>query len=159
MLDRLHSFSAAWLWSVTMVAALVAPRPAAHAQHVNGSLSVAATILPASPAHPARLIAFDARRNGIARLETAPPRIGTSAQLVTCTMTRSESAPGPVDQGPLLVKTVQRCGSLQLGPSRQGSGGSRMRIELDLGRSGTSSHGSGTRDVTVRIDYLVVPGT
>lgn len=159
MLALQHSFSGAWLSSVTMLAALAAAPPAAHAQHVNGSLSVAATILPPIPAHAARLITLDAHRSGIVRLETAPPRIGSSSQLVVCTMASSATAPASVEEGPPRVETVQRCGSLELAPSRLGGGEPRMRFELDLGRTVVSSPGSGMREVTVRVDYLIVPGT
>jgi hypothetical protein len=159
MSGLLHSFSGAWLSSVTMLAALAAARPAAHAQRANGSLSVAATILPATPAHPARVIALEAGRSGTVRLETAPPRVGASSQLVLCTAASSATASVPVDEGPMLAETVQRCGSLELAPSRLGGGEPRMRFELDLRRTGVSSRGSGTREVTVRVDFLIVPGT
>ena len=65
-----HSLSEARITLAAILAALALARPAAHAQNVNGSLSVSATILPPIARQETRLTAFSIARDGIAQLET-----------------------------------------------------------------------------------------
>ena len=142
-----------------MLAALGAALPAAHAQRASGSLGVAATILPAIPAHAARLITLDVERDGILRLAMAPPRVGSVTQIVMTTISSSANGFVPLKQEPMLVETMPRRGSRELEPRQADGGDPVMRFELDVGRRGAVPPAFDTRDVTVRISYLVVPGT
>ena len=151
------SCSGAWLSSVAMLVALLAPRRAS-AQRTHGSLGVAATILPAVPTHAARLISMNVERDGIVRLETAPPRIGSVTQIVMCTVSSSANGFVPVEHAPILVEML-RGDSPGRAPLQSGRRAPQVRFDLDVAPSGAVAPDSSTRDVTLRIDYLVVPGT
>jgi hypothetical protein len=156
---RLHSFSGARLSLIVMFVTLATARPEAHAQHVSGALGVAATILPAIPSQAARVVTFDVGRGGTVRLETTAPSVGVVSQIVMYTVSSSANAAGRVEPTPMLVEGASRPGSPDRVPSRRETRDARMRVDLRLGDATDASPDSSGRDVSVRISYLVVPGT
>jgi len=125
------------------------------AQTVSGSLSVSATILPPVTTPPVKPLSFRVERDGTARLETTSPFAGAVSAIVMSTVASSANGFTPVPQRPALVSAT---------PSREHLEASaasavvaprwRYAIPLDAPADRTATH-----DVTVRITYLIVPGT
>ena len=149
---RWHSLPDARLLLAAMLAVLPVPRPAARAQNVNGSLAVSATILPPVPSTEARLTAFSVGRDGVARLETTAPIATSASQIVMWSVSSSTNGLVPVAQPPMRIQVARR--SEPEPPIT-----TRLRFGIDLGETSSAPTDSSTRDVTVRIHYLIVPGT
>jgi hypothetical protein len=134
-----------------VVAPAVAP-----AQSVSGSLSVSATVLPPIMTPAVKPLSFRVERNGMARLETTPPFTGAVSAIVMSTIASSANGFIPVAQAPALVRATRGSALLEATREAADSVASRWRYEipLDAPTGRTEPH-----DVTVRITYLVVPGT
>lgn len=159
MLARSHTCFERRLPLVAMLTALAVAQPAAQAQYVNGSIAVSATILPPAPKQATRLIAFSVERSGIARLESTAPIPGAVSQIVMWTVSSSANGFVPVEQPPLRIYANPRPEAPELPASARASRAARLRYEVDLGGASSSPSESSPRDVTVRINYLIVPGT
>ena len=155
---RWHSLSEARLTLAAMLAVLVLARPAAHAQSVNGSLAVSATILPPVPKQETRLTAFSVGRDGKAQLETTAPVAGPVSQIVMWSVSSSANGFVPVEQPPIRIQGAPAT-EPKASTSWRGMRATRLRFGVDLGATQGSPVDSSSHDVTVRIHYLIVPGT
>ena len=155
---RWHSLSESRLTLAAMLTALSLARPAAHAQNVNGSLAVSATILPPVPKQETRLTAFSVGRNGNAQLETTAPGAGPVAQIVMWSVSSSANGFVPVEQPPMRILAAHAT-EPNAPTSSRGVPATRLRFGVDLGAVQGSPVDSTSHDVTVRIHYLIVPGT
>ena len=129
----------------------------APAQSVSGAMAVSATILPPDRARAPQLLSFSVARTGIARLETAAPVAGATSQIVMVTLSSPTDSFAPLAQAPMRVTATH--GTNRSGASTTASDPSpakRLGYEVDLG---TPPAGSSSRAVSVRITYLIVPGT
>jgi hypothetical protein len=149
---RWHSLPDARLLLAAMLAVLPMPWPAAHAQNVNGALAVSATILRPAPSTEARLTAFTVGRDGVARLETTVPIATSASQIVMWSVSSSTNGFVPVAQPPMRIQAARR-GEPGLPTT------TRLRFGIDLGGTSNAPADSSMRDVTVRVHYLIVPGT
>ena len=155
---RWHSLAEARLSSVAMLAVLLMARPTAHAQSVNGSLAVSATILPPAPGPETRLTAFSVGRDGVAKLETRSSIAAPVSQIVMWSVSSSTSGFVPVMQPPMRIRAAQRPAS-EDSASPHETREMRLRFGVDLGGIGSSPTDSSARDVIVRVHYLIVPAT
>jgi hypothetical protein len=156
---RSQSLSEARLSLVAMLAVRLIAAPTAHAQNVNGSLAVSATILPPAPGQETRLTAFTVGRDGIARMETTTSIAAPVSRIVMWSVSSSANGFVPVTQAPVRIQAAQHRDSEDLASSL-GTRQMRLRFGVDLGGTGSSSPAdSSVRDVTVRIHYLIVPAT
>ena len=155
---RWHSLVEARLSSVAMLAVLLMARPTAHAQSVNGSLAVSATILPPVPRLETRLTAFSVGRDGVARMETRSSIAAPVSQIVMWSVSSSTNGFLPVMQPPMRIQAAQRQKS-EDSASPLATREMRLRFGVDLGGTGSSPADSSARDVTVRVHYLIVPAT
>ena len=155
MLARLHSFSERRLF----LAAVLTVLATAHldAQNVNGSMAVSATVLPPGPTEATRLIAFSVGRDGVGQVESTAPEPGSVAQIVMWTVSSSANGFIPVEQAPMRIQAKHQGESSKLAASSRAA--ARLRYEVDLGGASDRPSDSSSRDVTVRINYLIVPGT
>ena len=153
-----HSRSTARLSLVATLAVLPVLHPAAHAQNVHGSLAVSATILPPAPKPETRVTAFSVGRDGVARLETRSSIDAPVSRIVMWSVSSSTNGYVPVMQPPMRIQAARRRESDD--PSSSGETREmRSRFGVDLGDIGRSPADSSARDVTVRLHYLIVPGT
>jgi hypothetical protein len=145
------------LFSAIVICAMhaMAP-PVALAQSVTGSLSVSATVLPPIMTPAVKPLSFRVERNGMARLETTPPYYGAVSAIVMSTVSSSANGFIPVARPPALVRATRGSELLEATRSAADSVASRWRydIPLDATPSRTEPH-----DATVRITFLIVPGT
>lgn len=155
---RWHSLSEARLSLVAMLVMLPMARLTAHAQKVNGSLAVSATILPPAPRQETRLTAFTMGHDGIARLETTTSITAPVSRIVMWSVSSSANGFVPVTQAPMRIQAAPRQGS-EAPVSPLETREMRLRFGVDLGATGSSPSDSSARDVTVRVHYLIVPGT
>jgi hypothetical protein len=158
---RWHSYWEGRLSLAAVLSALAVARPVARAQSVNGSMTVSATILLAPVAPATRLLAFSVESDGkSARLETTAPVAGAVSFIVMRTVSSSANGFLPVAQAPLRVHAAtHRQNSPALAPSSRNPRAAPLRYEVDLGGTSGPPPGSGSRSVTVRIHYVIVPGT
>jgi hypothetical protein len=157
---RWHSYWEGRLSLAAVLSALAVARPVARAQSVNGSMTVSATILLAPVAPATRLLAFSVESDGkSARLETTAPVAGAVSFIVMRTVSSSANGFLPVAQVPLLVHATHPQASPALEASSRGPRAAPLRYEVDLGGTSGPPPGSGSRSVTVRIHYVIVPGT
>lgn len=126
------------------------------AQSVSGTLSVSATILPPIMTPSADPISFRIERNGTARLETTPPTAGTVSLIVMSTVASSANGFIPVAQPPALVRATHGSQQVEATAGSTEHRASRWHYEIPLGEPSDRSE---PHDVTVRITYLIVPGT
>ena len=158
-----------WIWSTTtrsnscsslslaLTLTSLALAPAvARAQRVTGALSASATILPPIMTQPAALASFSLERNGMAHLETTRPIAGAVSLIVMTTVSSSANGFVPVAQPPALVKATHRPEGLGASTPPADAPGSRWHYEVPLA---PSSRRAESGDVSVRISYLIVPGT
>ena len=125
------------------------------AQTVSGSLSVSATILPPVTTPAVKPLSFHVERDGTARLETTSPFAGAVSAIVMSTVASSANGFVPVAQRPVLVGATPSSRQLEASAASAAAAPRwRYAIPLDAPADRTA-----TRDVTVRITYLVVPGT
>ena len=155
---RWHSLSEPRLRLAAMLAVLALAWPAAHAQNVNGSLAVSATILPPVAKQETRLTAFSMTRDGRAQLETTVLIAGPVSQIMMWSVSSSANAFVPIQQSPMLIEAVHAPESEAPTSSRR-TRATRLRFGVDLGASKASPVDSSSRNVTVRIQCLIVPGT
>jgi hypothetical protein len=144
--------------ALAAIVMVLATRPTlAPAQSVGGAMAVSATVLPPDRTRPPRLISFSVARTGIARLETAAPIAGAVSQIVMVTISSPTNSFAPVAQAPKLVMATpgrHRSGAATT-PS-DGSPAQRLGYDVDVRRSPPDSN---LGAVSVRITYLIVPGT
>ena len=126
------------------------------AQRVSGVLGVSATLLPPIMTQGAELASVRMERNGIAHLETTPPIAGAVSLIVMTTVASSANGFVPVTLPPALVRASGRRHALGAAASPADSTAPRWRYQLPLG---TPPGRADSSDVSVRISYLVVPGT
>lgn len=155
---RWQSLSRSRLTLAAMLAVLSLARPAAYAQNVNGSLAVSATILPPVPKQETRLTAFSVGRDGKAQLETTGPVAGPVSQIVMWSVSSSATGFVPVEQPPMRIRAAHAAEPMAPTSSR-GTRATPLRFGVDLGATQGSPVDSSSHDVTVRIHYLIVPGT
>jgi len=159
MLARWRSFFERRISLATILILLATAQRTARAQSVNGAISVSATIMPPIPTHALRLIAFRVERDGIGRLETAAPVAGSVSQIVMWTVSSSANGFAPVEQAPMLIEAAPHGVSPAIGTLSGRTSMVRVHCEVDLGATDGAPPGSTSREVTVRISYLIVPGT
>ena len=155
---RWHSLSEARRTLAALLAMLAVARTAAHAQNVNGSLTVSATILPPVAMQRARLTSFSMVRGGIAQLEMTPPVPRSVSQIVMWSVSSSANGFVFVQQAPMLIEAVHTQES-DAPTSKRDMQATRVRFNVNLGATNGSPIDSTSRNVTVRIHYLIVPGT
>ena len=143
-----------WLSVAVLFTTVVAVPAAALAQRVSGVLGVSATVLPPIMTTAVNPFLLRLLPNGVARLETTAPFAGAVSLIVMSTVSSSANGFVPVAQPPFLVKPTPRKELLE------GTSGSneapRWWYDVDLGPRQSRSEAN---DVTVRITYLIVPGT
>ena len=154
---RWQSFSEVRLLLAAMLAVLFMSRPTAHAQNVHGSLAVSATILPPAPQPETRLSAFSIGRDGVAQLETTSSIAVPVSRIVMWSVASSTNGYVPVMQPPMRIQARRR----EPGASASSRDSQQMRLRFGIGLDdiGLSPTDTATRDVTVRIHYLIVPAT
>jgi hypothetical protein len=153
-----HSLSEARIALAVILTVLALAGPAAHAQNVNGSLSVSATILPPIARQETRLTAFSIARDGIAQLETTAPVAASVSQIVMWSVSSSANGFVAVEQAPISIGAAHA--PEPEGPtSLPGMRATRMRFGVNLGSNDGWPTDTSSRDVIVRIHYLIVPGT
>jgi hypothetical protein len=155
---RWHSLSDARLTLAAMLAVLAIAWPAAHAQNVDGLLTVSATILPPVAKQVIRSTAFSVARNGSAQLETTAPVAGSVSQIVRWNVSSSAKESVSVDAAPMRIEAAHATES-NLPTSLCGMPATRLRFGVELGATNGSPIDSSSRYVTVCIHYLIVPGT
>ena len=146
----------AWPSLVVILTALATAPAITWAQHLSGALGVSLVVQPPAGTQPVNVISFRVGRDGIARLETTSPIVGAVSAIVMSTV--SSSANGFVAQAraPALVNATCRAEWLEATIRPRDSRAPQLCHELDLG---PASRRSQSHDVSVRISYLVVPGT
>lgn len=154
---RWHSLSEARLLLAAMFAVLLVSHPAAHAQNVRGSLPVSATILPPVPRPETRLTMFSIGRDGRAQLQTTSSIAVPVSRIVMWSVSSSTNGFVPVMQPPMRIQARRR--ESDAPASSPDAQQMRLRFGLDLGDIDRSPSDSSTREVTVRIHYLIVPAT
>jgi hypothetical protein len=153
---QIRSMSGSSLWIAVVVATLTMAPVAAPAQRVSGSLGVSATVLPPVMMQPVELASFRVERDVIARLETTAPIAGAASLIIMSTVSSSANGFVPVAQPPERVRAMPRREWLASATRPTAPQAARWRYEVDLG---SPPVGSGSPDVSVRISYLIVPGT
>ena len=154
---RWHSLPDARLTLATMLAVLALARPAAHAQNVDGLLTVSATILPPVAKQAIRSTAFSVARNGSAQMETAPVASSVS-QVVRWNVSSSAKELVSADAAPMWIEALHAAES-KPPTSLCGMTATRSRFGAELGATNGSPIDSSSRYLTVCIHYLIVPGT
>lgn len=143
--------------SLALILTALATSPAiTSAQPISGALGVSLVVLPPASTQRVDVISFRVDRDGIARLETTAPIAGSVSAIVVSTVSSSANGFVPLEQSPALVSARRRRegdGALS-GPADARAPGLRFEVALDAGALHAGSH-----DVSVRITYLVVPGT
>jgi hypothetical protein len=126
----------------------------ARAQSVSGALGVSATILPPDRSQPPRLLSVSVAHTGVAHLETAPPIAAAASQIVMVTLSSPTNSFAPVEQAPTLVKATRLTHE-----TNAATDAIRTRVQGYEVTVGRPSADSGAHVVSVRITYLIVPGT
>jgi hypothetical protein len=126
------------------------------AQSVTGALTASATILPPITTPDVRPLSFRVQHDGIGRLETTSPFAGAVSAIVMSTVSTSANGFTPVPQPPALVSATPRNEQLEDSAESATGGAAPWRFELSLDAAPDRSE---PHDVTVRITYLIVPGT
>ena len=129
----------------------------APAQSVGGAMAVSATVLPPDGTRPPQLLSLSLARPGIARLETAAPIAGAVSQIVMVTISSPTNSFAPRTQAPRLVMPahgMNRSGAATTRPDASPT--QREKYDVDFGRPPIDSS---SQAVSVRITYLIVPGT
>jgi hypothetical protein len=143
--------------ALALILTTLVPAPTvAWAQRANGLLGVSATVLPPILTHGVELTSFRVERNGVALLETTTPAAGAVSLIVMSTVSSSANGFVPVAQAPALVRPTQRPERPDTPTRTIDSRASRWRYELELGPVPSRSE---PHDLSVRISYLIVPGT
>lgn len=158
MSSRWHSLLEARRVFAALLTVLPMAWPTAHAQNVNGSLAVSATILPPAPSQETHLTAFSVGRDGVAQLETTTSIAAPVSRIVMWSVSSSANGFVPVTQPPMRIQVTPRPESEAPTSSRE-THEMRLRFGVDLGETASAPADASTRDVTVRIHYLIVPGT
>lgn len=139
------------LAAISMVFAAM-PRTA-RAQRVSGALGVTATILPPDRSHAPQLVSASITPTGVAHVETVAPIAGVVSQIVMVTVSSPTNSFAPIVHAPVLVLATpgeNRASGTETSPAP------RQDYSVDLG---PPPIGTGTDSVSVRITYLIVPGT
>ena len=137
---------------------LVTTPTVAPAQSVSGAMAVSATILPPDETRAPKLISFNVARTGIARVETAAPIAGGVSQIVMVTISSPTNSFAPVQQKPMLVLGT-RCGSRPGGVTTSPDTALVKHHGYDVNVGRQPAIGSTRDTASVRITYLIVPGT
>jgi hypothetical protein len=126
------------------------------AQRVSGTLGVAAIILPPDGSQAPRLISVSLAPTGVARVETASPIAGAVSQIVMVTVSSPTNNFAPIVHPPVLVLAPSAENRSDATTTSETSPARRQDYSVDLR---LPPDGSGTDSVSVRITYLIVPGT
>jgi hypothetical protein len=114
-------------------------------------------VLPRDGTRPPHLISFSVARAGIARLETAAPIAGAVSQIVMVTISSPTNSFAPKTHAPTLVMPAHGRNRSGAPPKRSdASPAQRVTYDVDVGRPPIDSS---AQAVSVRITYLIVPGT
>jgi hypothetical protein len=116
-------------------------------------LGVSATVLPPIIRQAVELVSFRVVRKGIARLETTTPIPGAVSLIVMSTVSSSANGFVPVAQSPALVEAA---------PRREWAEGATLSPDAQAARWGydvPTPVEPDSDDVSVRIHYIIVPGT
>ena len=153
---QIRSSASAWLSLAAILTVLGTGPTILSAQQVSGALGVSLTVLPPVSTQPVELSSFRVERNGIAQMETTAPVAGPVSVIVMSTVSSSANGFVPVARAPALVNARRRTEWLEATTRPTDSRVPGLRYEVDLSPRPfrTESH-----DVSVRITYLVVPGT
>jgi hypothetical protein len=147
------SINGSWL-SLAVLLMMLATNPAvALAQRVGASLGVSATVLPPIIRQAVELGWFRVVRQGIARLETTTPIPGAVSLIVMSSVSSSANGFVPVAQPPALVEAA---------PRREWGEGATLSPDARAARWGydvPTPVEPDSDDVSVRIHYIIVPGT
>ena len=127
----------------------------ARAQRVSGTLGVAATILPPDRSQAPQLVSLSLASTGVARVETAPPVAGAVSQIVMVTVSSPTNSFAPIVHAPVLVMATSGAEGANVATSET-SPAQRQEYSVDLGPPSALSSAD---SVSVRITYLIVPGT
>jgi hypothetical protein len=151
-----YSLSNLTLFFIAIFMVLVTVPVVVAAQSVSGAMAVSATVLPPDRSRAPQLISFSVARTGLARLETAAPMAGAVSQIVMVTISSPTNRFAPVRQAPTLVTATHGINRLGATMSSDTSAAQRRAFEIDVGRLTTAENQD---TVSVRITYLIVPGT
>jgi hypothetical protein len=116
------------------------------AQRIDGSIGVSLTILPPAADQSVRVTDFRIDRDGVAVVRTTAPTAAHHSQVVMARVTSSADGLVPARYVPA-VPCAARATECS---------GREWRYRVGVIRS---ADGAAPRDVRVRIEYLVVPGT
>jgi hypothetical protein len=153
---RTYSLANLSLMLATVGMVLATIPATARAQRVSGTLGVAATILPPDGSQAPQLISVSLAPSGIAHLETAPPIAGAVSQIVMVTVSSPTNSFAPIVHAPLLVLATSAENRSGATTTTETSPAWRQDYSVDLG---LPPDGSITDSVSVRITYLIIPGT
>jgi hypothetical protein len=137
---------------------LVTTPTLAPAQSVSGAMAVSATILPPDETRAPKLISFNVARTGIARVETAAPVAGAVSQIVMVTVSSPTHSFAPVTHKPMLVLGTPR-GNRSATDATPSDASPATRQGYDVNVGWQPANGSTPDTASVRITYLIVPGT
>jgi hypothetical protein len=152
---RTYSLANLSLVLATFCTVFVTMPATALAQSVSGALGVSATILPPDRSQAPRLVSVSLARNGIAHLETTPPVAGVASQIVMVTVSSPTNSFAPIVQAPTLVRArpdTEAASAAVVDTIRT----RRLGYEVPFGHPPADTS---ARAVSVRITYLIVPGT
>lgn len=152
----MRSRSRAWPSLAAILVALATAPAITWAQHLGGALGVSLTVLPPASTQPVALLSFRVAGDGIARLETTAPIASSVSAIVMSSVSSSASGFVPLAQAPVLLNATHprtpREDTTRLPNSRAPQ--MRYEVELEPAAAHAQSH-----NVSLRITYLVVPGT
>jgi hypothetical protein len=146
----------AWPSLAVILTALATAPAITWAQQISGALGVSLVVLPPVSTQPVDVMSFRVDQDGIARLETTAPIAGSMSAIVMSTVSSSASGFVPQARAPALVNATCRPEWLEATIRPHYSRAPQLCHEVDLGPASVRSQ---SRDVSVRISYLVVPGT
>lgn len=153
---RTYALSNLPLLLATLSVVLATMPATAWAQHVSGALGVSATILPPDRSQAPQLVSVSLTPTGIARVETAAPIAGAVSQIVMVTVSSPTNSFAPIVHAPVLVLAPSAENRSGATTTAETSRAKRQDYSVDLG---PPSAGSSTDSVSVRITYLIIPGT
>ena len=119
-------------------------------------MSVSLTVLPPVRTQTVDVLSFRVARDGHTRLETTAPIAGPVSMIVMSTVSSSTNGFVPVVQPPVLMNATRRRGRFDAGALPHDAGAPRLRYDIEPGPAPVRTE---SPDVSIRITYLVIPGT
>lgn len=153
---RMYSLANLSLLLATVSMVLATIPATARAQRVSGTIGVTATILPPDRSQAPHLVSVSLAPTGVARVETAPPVAGEVSQIVMVTVSSPTNSFAPIVHAPVLVLAPSAGNHSGAMTTSETSPARRQDYSVDLG---LPPDGAGTDSVSVRITYLIIPGT